>query len=45
MAREHALVADAAAIAELEEHGQQDAGTTVLRTEGGKAYARKVLPN
>lgn len=53
MAREHALVADAAAIAELEEHGKQDDGASVtypqiqaaLRSEGGKAYARKVFPN
>ena len=53
MAREHALVADAAAIAELEEQGKQDGGASVtypqiqtaLRSEGGKAYARKVFPN
>ena len=52
-AREHALVADAAAIAELEEHGKQDGGASValpkiqaaLRSEGGKAYARKIFPN
>jgi hypothetical protein len=53
VARDHALVADAAAIAEVEEQGRQEDKEslaystiqTTLRSEGGKAYARKVFPN
>ncbi len=52
-ARDHALVADAAAIAELEEHGRQTESDSpgaptiaaALRSEAGKAYARKLFPN
>jgi hypothetical protein len=52
-ARDHALAADAAAIAELEEYDQQSQAESpsaariqaALRSEAGQAYARKVFPN